>query len=630
MKLNTFQISKCIENKDFSTAEVAITDFIRSNTDAKDTLEVPTNNSPLEAQSAGHQEQVYYTLCEQFVTLITQLFSAPGYKPSFTTINVFLSYKFVVEWLFSASLWKNTDALIEHLQLIQTDRLGNLKLNKKRITLLLMLITLSSKFKLPWKVLFKTMPAQALSSYIGLVTQPIPAISKESDAGFNYALESAKGFPMFDLPVVEDLGKFNFPFFACSYATSPDKYEFKKWLTKLIRHNLPQWLSPTVKQYIDEMPELKVKPKMKMGVMLELFSKNHAMYRCYKSAIKGLSEHYELIAFIGEKETDNSDLSDFDKVVVVKDLFEINTNAELVLQEKLDIVFYTSIGMSFWGIYLSQLRLAPTQVMALGHPSSSFSPNMDYVLSPFEEHQLTGCQSYFTEKFISSKKSWKSLNNHLMHSELTPDFIEEHNHFTDDSGDIKVAINGVITKVTYDIIEVCKKIQEQSTKKITFVFFTSYSSNHLAFLSTKKQLGKLLNNIELNAYSHYNSYMKQISECHLLLPTLPFGGSNSNIDAMVLNKPKLFIKGDAQLYTRADHCEWTRLDLVEELGCNNTNELVKKAVFLLDNNTSRKALYKIMATKCTLANIFADENKENESYTHLFARLISELEIVEV
>lgn len=621
MNLTTFQISQCIVKKDYATAELAITDFIRSNTHANDVLDIPVKSMPLDATRVD-QEQVHYTFCEQFVTLITQLFSAPGYKPSKTTIHTFFTCKFVIEWLFNASLWKNTDALIEHLQLIQTDRLGNLKLNEKRLTLLLMLITLSSKSKLPWKVLFKAMPAQALSSYIGLITQPIPALTKESNAGFNYSLESAKDLPMFDLPVVEDLGKLNYPFFACSYATSPEKYEFKKWLTKLIRHNLSQWLSPTLKLNIDDIQGLQQKPKLKMAVMLELYSTNHAMYRCYNGRLKNLAKDYELIAFIDEDKVNDEMLSFFDKAIGFKNVFDINKNVELVLQEKPDLIFYPSIGMNFWGIYLSQLRLAPIQVMMGGHPSSSYSPVIDYCLLPGDSFTSEDIQPFFSEKIIMTDEHSRNTIVHTIHSELDQSFIKEHNQFLENDDEIRIAINGVMTKVTYPVVDICRQIELKTKKKITFVFFSGNDKNSLAYLATKKQLSRVLKQFELASFADYKTYMETISQCHLLLPTLPFGGANSNIDAMILNKPKLFIKGKEQLYTRTDTINWDRVGLVDELGSNTVDALINKVVLLIGNKELREQLHSIISAKCAIDKICHDDKEYSHSINKHFKEAI--------
>lgn len=619
MNLNTFEIAQNIRSKKFSKAEVAINFFITDVAENNASLAIPTSNDPM-ANKSIDVEELHYTLCNQFSSLISELFGSSSYKPSKETINVFLKYKFVIEWIFSASLWNNTDALIEHLGLIKVDAAGKIKLNKRNYLPLLMLITISSKYKLSWLELIKLDKYTSYIAYTCLLTQPIPALTKESNIGFNYLLESARNFPLFELPTFEDLGRLNFPFFACSYATSPNKYEFKKWLTSQIRHNLPQWLSPITKNYIENVPLLRSQHKMKIGIMLEQYSQDHAMYRCFNSAISGIAEQYELIAFTDKKDTDKADLSTFDKVVVFQDVFEVNANIELICQENIDVLFYPSIGMKFWGIYLSQLRLAPMQVMMGGHPSSSFSPEIDYILLPLEQHQVTDCLPYFSEKIVTAEKSWKELNTHVMHSDLTSSFIEEHNHFLAENNQIKIAINGVLTKVTHSIIDVCKKIQERSTKKVIFIFFSAYSSNHLAYLSAKSQLKKELKLFELSPFTDYLEYMNVISKCHMLLPTLPFGGSNSNIDAMILNKPKFFIKGKAQIYTKSDLWEWERLGLVDELGCENENELIEKSINIIENEASRRMLYDLMVKKCTMVDLFDNDNKANEAITHLLSQ----------
>jgi hypothetical protein len=325
MILTPQQISQCIDNGKFSDAERAIVHFLLFNADEKNELNVASSNDVL--KSSTQQNQVVLEAnCTNYVTVITKLFCHPRYSPSEEIISTFVSYKFVIEWLFTISVWKNTDAIIEHLGLAQLDRFGQIKVNtnRKKVTLLLALVCLSSKFRLPWKLLFKANPAIALSSYIGLVTQSIPALSQESNAGFNYLLESAKDLPMFSLPVVEDLGKLNYGFFNCSYATSPDKYEFKKWLTSLIRHNLAQWLDQDVKEYIANIKPLKSNKDLKVAVMLEQYSTNHAMHRCFHVMLKNLSNSFELVAFTDEKNIDNSSQDIFSKVIEINNVFSIN------------------------------------------------------------------------------------------------------------------------------------------------------------------------------------------------------------------------------------------------------------------------------------------------------------------
>ncbi|MFT6206153.1 MAG: hypothetical protein ACJA0T_000050 [Colwellia sp.] len=609
---NIHKISQDIKNKNFNDAEKAIISFIEHLVYVSEEIEVnpPKNNSPFEFVTVNRDEQLYSFL-NKVAVLLTELFSAKNYYPSDIMIATFLTQKYVIDNIFIASFWNNTDSLIDHLGIMKINKSGQTNLTEKNLTLLLMLVTISSKYKLPWGSIFKSMPARGLSAYVGLITQHVPALSEENNKGYNHLLASAKDLPIFELPVLKDLGKLAYSFYICSYATSPEKYEFKKWMTKTLRANLTQWLSPKVKQYIDGMPGFQQKPKLKMAVMLEQYSPYHAMTRCFNILIINLSKQYELIAFTDKLQAEHIDRSIFKKVIVFQDLFDVSGNAELITQEIPDLIFYPSIGMTFWGIYLSQLRLAPIQLMTGGHPSSSFSPEIDYFLIVGESFTAEDLQPYISEKVILLDNVENNYTPHTLHLELDDEFIKEHNQFIEYDEKIRVAVNGVMTKVTYDIIQVCKKIELESKNKVTFVFFSSSKSNSLAYLSAKKQLSRSLKSIEVISFSNYKDYMTVISQCHLLLPTLPFGGSNSNVDAMVLNKPKLFLKGDTHLYTRTDQCEWERVDLVNELGCKSITEMVEKAVDLINDKTKRKALHQTIVDKKCFERTFI-ESKANE------------------
>ncbi|WDD99262.1 hypothetical protein [Thalassomonas actiniarum] len=625
MNFNIQSIAQNIRTKNFHAAEQDIIMFIEEAMMTDHGLMVQGEVNSLLPQAGPDKEELMYTFCNKFATLITELFSAPGYKPSPKAVNSFIIYKMSIDWIFSASIWNSTDGLIDHLGLYKPDKFGQIKFNEKQLTLLLMLIGLSSKIRLPWKDVFKAAPALALTTYIGLITQPIPALTNDTNKGFNYLLESAKYLPMLDLPVIADLGKLTYCYFACSYATSSQKYEFKKWLTALIRHNLPLWLSDEVKQYIAAVPAFAVKPKMKIAVILESYSEIHAMFRSYNRFLTELSQHYELIAYIEPPQVEDNALRVFSKVIEIKDVNDVDGNAAAVAAESPDIVLYPSIGMRLWAICLSQLRLAPKQLMMGGHPSSSYSPEIDAMLIPGNTFKCEDIQPYFEEKVVMTDIASKDMIFHTIHPDLTDGFINDHNHFLPDSDEIIIAVNGVMTKVTYPVIDICKQIERKTKKKVTFIFFSGHKGNHLAYLSTKKQLGKMLKSFELVNFSNYLDYMKVISKAHLLLPTLPFGGSNSNTDAIVLNKPKLFIKGTQHFYTRTDTCIWDKLDMLDELGCDSVAELVSKAVSLVDDEAQRKRLYDLMLEKQCFYHIFnTDVDKYATSMKQLFEKALVE------
>lgn len=631
MSLNPSQISAHIKAMEFSVAEQALIEFIEFNVNEKNQMLLKStteNVFAVQKTTLQDNQQLLEKICSEYAFVISELYCHPKYSPTTRMTETLMTYKFVLDWIFSVSVWKTTDAIIDHLKLLNANKAGQVSTNQQNIVVLLSLISLGSRHRLPWAFLFKVNPAIALSAYIGLVTQPIPALTKETSDGFNYLLEAAKGLPILELPVIKDLGKLNYGFFNCSYATSEHKYEFKKWLTTLIRQNLIKWTDDEVKEHTANVTPLKIAGKIKIGVMLELYSKNHAMYRCYNAFLTSLAKHYDLVAFIDEAEVSKADLSAFKQVVTFDNVFAINENAKRIIQNRPDILFYPSIGMKFWGIYLSQLRLAPLQVMMGGHPSGSFSPHIDYFLMVGNTHNADDIQPFYTEKVMCPQSRGNSLSTHTIDDKITEDFLLEHRQFktSHPSGEMVIGINGILTKVTVDIINVCKRLQNLTNKKLVFIFFSGHTSSQLAYIAAKNQLARELKNFELVSFTDYVEYMSVISRCDFLLPTIPFGGTNSNVDAMLLNKPKLFIKGNSFLYTRCDHEEWERVGLAEDFGCKSTDELIDKALRLVEEPDYRKELFEKMAVQCPLEKICVPVTQNNYLLVDLFAQLIDVLD----
>ncbi len=618
---STVEVLGKLQASDFIAVEDAIAYFLSDVYLKKSAIKINLTPDMLMAGvSDAKALEMRYGYINEWASIIVSLFSNNKYRPRKEFLESLLYYKHSFEWLFTASIWNNTDTLIERLGLLKPNRRGQLKLNESQLLVLLSLICLNSSYRLPWVDFIKAQPGITTTAYIALLNQSFPAISKASSAGFNYLLEVSKGFPMLELAEPRQIEKFLGSFFHCSYATSEHKYEFKKWLTKLIRFNFEkQWLTNETKAKLNEVPNQLINNrnnKPVMLVMLEKLLSDHAMFRCFKDVLSNLSKEYQLIGISVKEDVDECSQSLFEEFYFIEDELALDDNVELVLSVKPDIVFYPSIGMKLWSICLSQLRIAPKQIMMGGHPSSSYSPFIDGFLMVGNLFTAADIQPYCSEKVFLNDTLPKKIFSHTRSSTLTDEFIYSHNHFNS-SKEVKIGINGVLTKVTDRIIDVCKRIRSQSKIKIKFVFFTHNITNSVAYLSAYKQINKQLTNFELDSYKSYELYMKKTSECHVLLPTLPFGGSNSNVDAMVLCKPKLFIRGKEQLYTRTDEVEWQRLGLEAELGCDNDDELINKAIKLISDDDYRKDLYERMKEICTPVNIFDDKSVESKHLTSL-------------
>ena len=185
MSLNPSQISAHIKAMEFSVAEQALIQFIEFNVNEKNymLLKSTTDNVfAVQKTTLQDNQQLLEKMCSEYAFVISELYCHPQYIPSTRMTDTLLTYKFVLDWIFSVSIWKTTDAIIDHLGLLAVDKSGQVVTNQHKIILLLSLISLGSKYKLPWQFLFKVNPAIALSAYIGLVTQQIPALTKETSA----------------------------------------------------------------------------------------------------------------------------------------------------------------------------------------------------------------------------------------------------------------------------------------------------------------------------------------------------------------------------------------------------------------------------------------------------------------
>ena len=181
----------------------------------------------------------------------------------------------------------------------------------------------------------------------------------------------------------------------CSYVDEPDKHEIKRVINQkmieVVRGliNVEECTRKTVR---------KDRPTILMP--LEWFGSHHAMFRCYTPAILELKQRFRVVALCRDSQEDVNDEARaiFDKCVLLPpDTTTIDTVAKAINAEEPDILYYPSIGMSPWYVALSNFRLAPIQVMAPGHPATTMSKCIDYIVS---DGDLFGDSQDYTEKLV--------------------------------------------------------------------------------------------------------------------------------------------------------------------------------------------------------------------------------------
>lgn len=628
MNLNT--ITEAINKQDFELAENGLISILSH------LLDKGFNFKKVSAQGVIVQmnEGDVVNFANQFVVVVNSLLSNPKYTPTEKIVECFILAKQHVDALFVASSWGSADPIMENLLLDKSGKKTGMSLSGKTYSILLMLLSVSSKFKLNWLDLAQKSPLIAILNLLSMININHQVITEKGAQGINEALKTIINIPVEQLLNYHLLSEkmrvlvsrtISLSYFTCSNYESEYKYKYKKWLADFTKCNIQQITQ--VEQYTTNQTTLNRAPdrKLKVLVVLEKYSSNHAMFRSFNANFRALSSKYELIAIGNFSESVANDkllFEPFSRVISLKKPENVDETMQQVKDVGADIIYYSSIGMSIWGIYLSQFRFAPLQIMTGGHPSSSFSDCIDNIIIPVYEGDLDGLQDHFCEKIVAYKsESFKRYA--TKHSEVSNLNIDELSKYLEyGTGPVRIAINGILTKVTNQLIQQCKKIQSKASRKVQFIFFTNLKSTDVIAVATKKLLLKSLDNCEFYYGTKYTEYMNVLASCHFFLPTYPFGGSNSNVDSMLLNKPKLFIKGNEQLYTRTDYFDWRQIGLSEDLGCEDLDELVDKAVSFIEDEELLKSIHNKILDANVLNIKFNNETNENTGFVELFDRCV--------
>lgn len=628
MNYTPAQLAQLIQDGQYSAVESNIIDFVVMNSSDKNFIKL-AESVAMKVQNKIAYEQQCVNAVGVYANLIVSLFCAPQYIPSDEILNKFLVKKQTVELIFSLSSWQTSDPIIEKLGLLEITTITKYQISKRKIKalkVLLALYCLGSKHKLPWTHLFELDVNLTFRGYLGLVTQTVSTLTEDRDQKYNELLTIAADFPTVTIDEIT-ASLVAAPYFSCSYATGENKYALKKWVANILLTNTKRWVDQSVIHHAMRTESRKIRSKPIIGLVLEHYTTTHAMFRYYNSHIRHLASEYELVAFINKEQLSLTDLSAFSKTISIDDQDDLNKHVQLIMDADLDILFYPSIGMAPWVLFLSFMRLAPIQFMTGGHPSSSFSKNIDYFVIPDNSFTTKDIQPFISEKVIMATKTSRVKGFATRYPGIDNHFLKRSSQYLPVEDEFVIGINGVLRKVSSVVMQICKEIEQRSTKKLRFIFFSLQPEFHLAFMSTKIQMQQYLSSFELVGYSDYRQYLTTLSKCHLLLPTLPFGGSNSNVDAMILKKPKLFLDARRHLYTRSDMIDWSYVELQNEMGCSSIEEIINKALNIIEHESVRSHYYEVMQNNCPLEDIFFDDTQESgPSINHHIELMIRDFE----
>ncbi|RIY32335.1 hypothetical protein CJP74_04890 [Psittacicella melopsittaci] len=367
----------------------------------------------------------------------------------------------------------------------------------------------------------------------------------------------------------------------CSYADTPKRHDIKKPLNRLMRLQLE-------KAGIGDVPnlptEVKEGEKPVLLVLLEWFSGGHSIWRTHSRCIDEARKEFHVIGMGLENRVGKETHGVFDEYIPIKDnipLFEQVKFVRDVAEQCGAHVFYMpSIGMFLNSIFMTCLRIAPVQMVALGHPATTNSPYIDYVV---------------VEDIYVGEDTPKCFSEELMR--LPKDIFYRPSMFAQDLDlntkrefdpeVVNIVMAATIMKFNPKLLQTLKQILDKSKKKIHFHFLIGQAIGltHMHIKNIIQQaLGK--DNVTVHEHKGYKEYMNIMSKCDMFLNPFPFGNTNGIVDTITAGLPGI-CKTGPEVFEHIDDGLFHYLGFPEWTVAKTTEEYVEAALRMIENPLER-------------------------------------------
>jgi FkbM family methyltransferase len=318
----------------------------------------------------------------------------------------------------------------------------------------------------------------------------------------------------------------------CSYADLPTKHDLKKPINAIIRRKLASLgLFDVTRQAQAPAAGGDHGGKPVLLVVLEWFSKNHSIYRTHSQTMIAMRDKFHLIGMGYKDRVDDVGSELFHEYITLEGntIWEHVAHVREVSQARqAQAMYMPSVGMFPITMILANLRVAPLQMMALGHPATTHGHAMDYVVV---EEDYVGEASCFSEKLLKLPKDGMPYRPPAAMLELK---IERGAHLPPRlaPATVRVAVAATIIKLNPGFLRTLGDIAREARVPVEFHFLVG-QANGLTYPQVRNLIHRLVSKTAVvHKHQNYDRYMKVIADCDLFLNPFPFGNTNGIVDTV--------------------------------------------------------------------------------------------------
>jgi hypothetical protein len=508
----------------------------------------------------------------------------PGFKLSARGIGQLLNWHRWLSTLFAAGPLRNADSVLRALNLRGVDS-EQIEVREGDLYKLCLMYSADSRMPLDVDALWQFDRALAAGLCLTLLA-PRFCGSPEAHSKRELILPwlSARLDQVGDLDLLPT-GILHDAYMHCSYADRADKHDIKRPINALISRKLLEWGCTA----LDTPPLPPSARKPVMLVVLEWFHAAHSIYRTHSRTMEAAREIFEVVA-IGVDEVDAAGRAVFDAFHELppgaSTADQLHFIRDLARKLQAQVLYMPSVGMFPLTMFLANLRLAPLQVYALGHPATTHAEAMDYAVV---EEDYVGDPACFSERLLVLPRDGMPYRPSAAAAQLPPASPMRENPQI-----VQIAVAATTMKLNPRFLGACARIAREAGREVRFHFLVGQALG-LVYVQVARVVRQYLGDAAVvHRHQPYASYMEVISGCDLFLNPFPFGNTNGIVDTVSAGLVGV-CKTGREVHEHIDEGLFGRLGLPSWMVAHTVDEYVEASLRLIRNDAERCELRRLHA-----------------------------------
>ncbi|EJH8997355.1 cobalt ABC transporter permease [Salmonella enterica] len=555
-------------------------------------------------------------LCTRIAGAVTTLFSRPGFSVSEEGYAQLMNLHRWLALIFAVSSYRHGDHIIRNLNAAGGGVINPLTLNAGNLKLFCLCYYPDSEIALQPDVLWQFDRETVVRLFCALISgRALPTAAAHAKreqllAWLPERLTELDSLDFLPVAVLHDV------YMHCSYADLPGKHDIKRSVNTLVRRTLLRqgfydlvpdrqaWREGYLRDLKAQHPSGRKKQKKwqadrtetadgrpVMLVVVEHFTSQHSVWRTHSVTLGALRSRFALhgVALSGSVDEESEKLFD---VCYRLPRAEDSLKEAWTLAKQLQpaVVYYAGIGMFPFTIYLSNLRLAPLQLVGLGHGASTFCEHLDGFVV---EDDFVGDPACFSEPvlrvpsdgmpFVPPAQTVRVL------SERRP-FEERRLACLPFALPVRVAVCASIMKINPGYLATLAEIQRRSRVPVQFCFYMGFAQG-LTLDYLRDAIRSVLPEAEVNAHMAVQEYQQALNSCELFANPFPYGNMNGVVDVVRQGLPGVCLSGP-EIHTHIDEGLFRRLGLPDALIAGDRESYIRAVLRLAEDTAWRETLQK--------------------------------------